>query len=90
MLGAYRFADGRIVSVRMSGKDALRYRVYQTGESRRMFHDQEDRYISGPDFSGKTPPIELTTDFIRDDSGRAGRMLWRRGIEPAESAERIV
>ena len=64
--GAYRLEDGRLVSIRRSADDTLRYRVYQTGATGRLFPADDDSWESGPGFSGREP-VTLRVRF--DDSG---------------------
>jgi dienelactone hydrolase len=57
MLGAYRLEDGRVVSIRRSLDDTLRYRVYPTGETGRLYPVDNDGWVSGEGFSGRDPVV---------------------------------
>jgi pimeloyl-ACP methyl ester carboxylesterase len=87
LLGAYRFEDGRIVSIRRSVDNTLRYRVYPTGESKRLHPEGDFRYVAGG-FSSKDP-LELRVAFDFDETSLARRILFEPVTGPAETAVRI-
>jgi pimeloyl-ACP methyl ester carboxylesterase len=88
-MGAYEFPDGRLISIRKSEGKNLRYRVYQTGESRRLYRQRRLRYVSGAGFANRTP-VQLVVDFKLDDEGFATGLTWSPKDQPSESAERVV
>ena len=67
VLGAYRLEDGRVVSVRRSPDDALRYRFFESGRSGRLYRENDSRYVSGPGFSGRDP-VQLVVEFERQEA----------------------
>jgi len=89
LMGAYRFPDGKLISVRKSEDKTLRYRVYQTGESSRLYKKRRLRYVSGPGFAARTP-VTLVVDFKTDEQGFATGLTWRAEDRPVESADRVV
>lgn len=88
LMGAYRFDDGRLVSIRAEEKKDLRYRELANGDSRRLYRHRRLRYISGPGFASRTP-VTLTVDFKVGEDGRAKELIWRADGLPPESADRI-
>jgi hypothetical protein len=70
LLGAYRYPDGRLVSIRASSDGTLRYTEYATGESRRLNPAGGLRYEAGPGFVGKEP-VEVTAEFTLGENGAA-------------------
>ena len=66
-LGAYRLEDGRVVSMRRSAGDSLRYRVYQTGETGRLYPGEDDEWMSGDGFSNRDP-VALRVRFVDENS----------------------
>ena len=88
LMGAYRFDDGRLISVRASEKNDLRYREFATGESRRLYRHRRLRYISGRGFSTRAP-VELVVDFAVNAEGRATGLTWRMDGKAPESADRV-
>ena len=70
LMGAYRYPDGRLVSIRASSDGTLRYTEYATGESRRLNPAGDLRYEAGPGFIGKEP-VEVTAEFTLGENGAA-------------------
>jgi dienelactone hydrolase len=87
-MGAYRFDDGRVISIRRSHDETLRYRAFDTGASRRLYRDGNNRYISGPGFATKAP-VDLVVDFHVEPDGRATHLTWRPQEGPSETARRV-
>ena len=87
-MGAYRLEDGRLLSIRKSVGKTLRYRVYDSGESRRLHPAGDRRYVAGPGFSAKSP-IELVVEFDVDGTGRTTGLSWTLLDRQKLSAERI-
>ncbi len=67
VLGAYRLEDGRVVSIRRSEGKTLRYRIYQTGETGRLYHEKDGLWVSGEGFSSREP-VNLHVRFKPDGS----------------------
>ncbi|MGB5161619.1 MAG: hypothetical protein WBQ27_10900, partial [Thermoanaerobaculia bacterium] len=88
VMGAYRFEDGRLVSIRRSEGKTLRARFYASGESRRLHPDGRLRFITGPDFTA-SEPLEAVIEFQRGDSGQIERMVWTPQDSPAMSASKV-
>ncbi len=88
LMGAYRLQDGRVVSIRRSTDDALRYRMYDNGESGKLHPETATRYVSGPGFSSRSP-VNLTVEFRTDPEGRAGSLEWDLADKPIMTATRI-
>lgn len=88
LMGAYRFPDGRLISIRASQDNTLRYREYQTGESRRLYRHRRLRYVTGEGFSSRSP-VKLVVDFSLDEAGKASGLLWQPKDGEPSSAERI-
>lgn len=88
LLGAYAFEDGRTVSIRRSVDDTLRYRVFETGDSGRLYPSQDGSFVSGPGFSQRDP-VEVTVRFVTNDQGLAGQLKWSRRDTPQLTANRI-
>ncbi len=86
LMGAYRLDDGRLISIRKSAGKTLRYRVYDSGKSRRLYPGGRLRYTSGPGFTVRSP-VDLTVDFAPED--RDGGLTWRQRGEPALSGRRV-
>ena len=76
LMGAYRLADGRLLSVRASAEDTLRCRVFASGESRRLYTAGDLRFVSGPGWASRSP-VEVEVEFRRGESGGAEGLLWR-------------
>lgn len=75
VLGGYRLDDGRVVSVRRSTDETLRYRLLDSGRSGRLYRDSGDGYVSGPGFSDREP-VHLAVEFERDQNGLARALRW--------------
>jgi len=87
-MGAYRLEDGRVVSIRRSTEDALRYRFYENGESGRLYRMTETRYVSGAGFSSRSP-VNLTVDFEMNADGRVRNLSWTDRDGPVLGGSRI-
>lgn len=88
VLGAYRLADGRVVSVRRSTDDALRYRFFETGRSGRLYRENDFRYVAGPGFSGREP-VQLVVEFERCERALARSLRWEARDAAVLRGERI-
>ncbi len=66
-LGAYRLEDGRVVSIRRSEGKTLRYRIYPTGETGRLYYENDGSWVSGEGFSSREP-AQLHVRFNADGS----------------------
>ena len=77
LLGAYRFDDGGLVSIRRSPEHTLRYREFETGRSGRLYRETSGRYVSGEGFVGRDP-VELVVEFVADDVGTARELRWNQ------------
>jgi len=88
VMGAYRFDDGRLVSIRRSEGKTLRACFYESGKSRRLHPDGKLRFITGPDFTA-SEPLEAVIEFQRGDSGQIERMVWTPQDSPAMSASKV-
>lgn len=77
VLGAYRLEDGRVVSIRRSVGDTLRYRIYPTGETGRLFPVENGQWVSGDGFSNREP-VALQVAFEE-----TGGLTWH----PTEAAQ---
>lgn len=88
LLGAYRLDSGQTVSIRRSVDDTLRYRIYETGKSGRLYPESEFVYVSGPGFSDRDP-VELEVRFGEFEPGSAQSLEWRSGDESPRKAWRI-
>jgi len=88
LLGAYQLDDGRIVSIRRSVDQTLRYRVYDDGSSGRLYGTADGRYVSGPGFAAPEP-VELTVEFVTDATGTARELRWLHTEADARTAKRI-
>jgi len=76
-MGAYRLADGRVVSIRESTKDTYRYR-FEDGRSGRLCRSKEGVYVSGDGFA-VCKPETLTVTFAAEPAG----LVWAEsGSEP--------
>ncbi len=89
LMGAYRFQDGRLISVRASEEKTLRYRSFHDGESRRLYRHRRLRYVSGEGFSRRAP-VKLVVDFIVGEDGEATGLSWRFHDAAPETATRIA
>jgi len=88
LLGAYRFADGRVVSLRPSLDGTLRHREFGTGASGRLYPDGDSRWVGGAGFSDREPR-DLTVEFERGEDGLARSLRWTRQASSTEVATRI-
>lgn len=88
LMGAYQFPDGRLVSVRADENNTLRYREFQTGESRRLHRHRRLRYVAGGAFSSRAP-VQLVVDFTVGENERATGLSWRPKDGETVRAERI-
>jgi hypothetical protein len=88
LMGAYRYPDGRLVSIRASTDGTLRYTEYATGESRRLHPAGELRYEAGPGFVGKEP-VEVTAEFRLGENGAAESVAISFNGEPPATLELV-
>lgn len=88
LMGAYRFPDGGLISIRASKDNTLRCRRFGDGESRRLYRHRRLRYVSGDGFSVRTP-VKLVVDFTVSDEGRATSLKWEPSDGEQIIAERV-
>jgi len=88
LLGAYRLDDGRTVSIRRSVDDTLRYRIYESGKSGRLYPESEHVFVSGPGFSEREP-VEIEVRFDSAEQGDFDSIEWRSGDASPQTARRI-
>lgn len=88
LMGAYRYPDGRLVSIRASTDGTLRYTEYATGESRRLHPAGGLRYEAGPGFVGKEP-VEVTAEFRLGENGAAESVSMSFNGEPPATLELV-
>ncbi|MDH4055775.1 MAG: alpha/beta fold hydrolase [Gammaproteobacteria bacterium] len=82
LLGAYRLESGETVSVSRSAKGTLRYRIYETGDSGRLYPDGDNTYVSGEGFSNREP-VQLTVQFQAGEDETAQTLQWEaRNSDP--------
>jgi dienelactone hydrolase len=75
-MGAYRLEDGRLLSLRASEGRTLRCRVYESGDTRRLYPAGRRRYFSGPGWAARSP-VEVEVRFEADEEGRLASLVWR-------------
>ena len=88
LMGAYRFPDGRLVGIRASSDGTLRYRLYENGESGRLYRAGDLRYVAGPGFTAKEP-VEVTIEFTPGPDGTARSATWTRAGQSPMRIERV-
>jgi len=88
LLGAYHLDDGRTISIRRSAENSLRYRIYETGASGRLYRDNGDTYVSGEGFTQRDP-VHLVVHFETDEYGVARELDWRKQGDRPLRATRI-
>ena len=76
LLGAYQLEDGRTASIRRSADHSLRYRIYESGNSGRLYRESEYRYVSGAGFAQREP-VALVIEFTTDELGTARELEMR-------------
>lgn len=82
LLGAYRLDGGETVSISRSAEGTLRYRIYETGDSGRLYPEAGNTYISGDGFSNREP-VQLTVQFQTGEDETAHALQWQaRNSEP--------
>ncbi len=86
LMGAWALDDGRLISIRRSAGKTLRYRVYGTGESRRLYPEGWHRYVSGPGFAVRSP-TDLAVEL--EDAGGVPRLAWEKSGSPALFGRRV-
>jgi len=88
LLGAYRLESGETVSVSRSAEGTLRYRIYETGDSGRLYPESGNTCISGDGFSNREP-VQLTVQFQTGEDETAQALQWKvTGSKPV-SAVRV-
>jgi dienelactone hydrolase len=75
VLGAYRFEDGSVISIRPSVDNTLRYRRLADPASSRLYPVTETEYRVGSGFSDPEPST-ATVRFTMDGGGIAGSLEW--------------
>jgi dienelactone hydrolase len=88
LLGAYRLADSRNVSIRRSADATLRYRIFEDGDTGRLYPAGDNVFVSGPGFSA-SEPAELTVRFMTDETGTARELSWAPVAAPTQTARRV-
>lgn len=88
LLGAYRLDDGRTVSIRRSADKTLRYRIYENGDSGRLYPDDTLTFVSGDGFAERDP-VTLVVRFDGESDGVSPGLQWQPADGPALSAQRI-
>jgi hypothetical protein len=71
--GAYKFTDGRLITIGLSEGDTLRFRDLQTGRSQRLYPEGDLEFHSGPGWASESP-VNLRVRFERDSHGL--RLSW--------------
>ena len=61
--GAFLTEDNQLISIRKSEGNTLRYRIFQTGETGRLYPINDTTYTSGQGFSSKEPEV-LRVEYI--------------------------
>ncbi len=88
LLGAYRLVDGRTLSIRRSLDETLRYRIFESGKSGRLYPESEGLFVSGPGFSEREP-VEIEVRFDDVESNNAQSLEWRSMDSAPQTAHRI-
>lgn len=88
LLGAYRLDSGETVSISRSAESTLRYRIFETGSSGRLYPESALKFVSGPGFTQKEP-VTLTVKFENDETGRARSLLWMGQDKTATTGIRL-
>jgi uncharacterized protein len=89
LLGAYRFADGRIVGVRpVSEPGSWRYIDFTTGEAHQLYPSDSVTFHSAADWASETP-VRIRYRFALDTDSRARAVVVQRENRPAETARRL-
>ncbi len=88
LLGPYRLDSGETVSISRSAEGTLRYRIYETGDSGRLYPEAGNTYVSGDGFSNRGP-VQLTVQFQVGEDETAQALQWEaHGSDPV-SAVRV-
>lgn len=88
LLGAYRLESGKTVSVSRSAEGTLRYRIYETGDSGRLYPEAGNSYVSGDGFSNREP-VQLTVQFHTGENEKAKALQWKALGKDPVSAVRV-
>ena len=88
LLGAYRLVSGETISVSRSVDGTLRYRVYETGDSGRLYPDGDNTYVSGEGFSNREP-VRLTVRFKAGEDATAQALEWEAQNNAPVRATRV-
>jgi dienelactone hydrolase len=86
LCGAYRFADGRLITIGGSEGDTLRFRDLQSGRSQRLYPSAASDYHSGSGWASESP-INLKVHVDRDRSGI--RLSWTEKSDAPQSAVKL-
>ncbi len=88
-VGAYRFDDGRVITIAHSDEDTFRFRDLESGRSQRLYPSDDEglSFHSGPGWASDAP-VNLRVRF-RKEGARAARLEWTDVGGVAKSAERV-
>ncbi len=87
-MGAYRFDDGRLVSIRRSEGETLRARFYDSGDSRRLYPRGKLRFATGSSFAS-AEPVEATIEFWAGEDDATAGLTWTPQGSPGSSARKV-
>jgi dienelactone hydrolase len=87
-MGAYQFEDGQLISLRKSTNSTLRYRVFNSGKSGRLYPVSDTKYVSGDGFSTRDPE-SLSVQILIDTSGNTSGLNWTFLGSETKLAKRI-
>ncbi len=88
LMGGYRMDDGRIISIRKSEGNTLRYRIFQDGRTGRLYPNDQYTFHSGPGFSAENP-IEISISYILDTSEQVTGITWQEKPLPESIGKKI-
>jgi dienelactone hydrolase len=88
LLGAYRLDSGETVSISRSAESTLRYRIFETGSSGRLYPESGLKFVSGAGFARKEP-VTLTVEFEDDETGTAPSLRWIKQDKDTTTGVRV-
>lgn len=88
LLGAYRLDDGRVLSIRRSTDDTLRYRFFENGTSGRLHPTGEGRFVAGAGFSDRDP-VAVTVAFGPAEGEQTTALRWEAAGEEPINGRRV-